>query len=235
MLRCSWIVLALLGFSVFLALAAEPRRAPHPSVVPVADTPGLPRVLLVGDSISMGYTLPTRTLLEGKANLHRIPANGGPTSRGLPNLDRWLGQSHWDVIHFNFGIHDLKIMPDGQRQVSPADYRKNLEAIVQRLKKTGAKLIWATITPIPDHELIQQRHFGDEAEYNAIAREVIQAAGGVEIDDLNAFITPRFTELQVPNDLHYQEEGYQVLAQQVARSIEAVLPAKTSATQPEAR
>ena len=70
--------------------------------------PGLPRVLLIGDSISIGYTLPTRELLDGKANVHRIPTNGGPTTRGLEQLDRWLGDSRWDVIHFNFGLHDLK-------------------------------------------------------------------------------------------------------------------------------
>ena len=55
----------------------------------------------------------------------------------------------WDVIHFNFGIHDLKFMPDGKRQVEPDDYEKNLRTLVAKLKATGAKLIWATTTPIP--------------------------------------------------------------------------------------
>jgi hypothetical protein len=67
---------------------------------------GLPRVLLIGDSISMGYTLDVRELLKGKANVHRIPTNGGPTTNGLKNIKAWLGDSKWDVIHFNWGLHD---------------------------------------------------------------------------------------------------------------------------------
>jgi len=51
----------------------------HPSLEPVEDVAGLPRVLLIGDSISMGYTVPTRELLADKANVHRVPENGGPT------------------------------------------------------------------------------------------------------------------------------------------------------------
>ncbi|MFM7210195.1 MAG: SGNH/GDSL hydrolase family protein, partial [Verrucomicrobiota bacterium] len=117
---------------------------------PVKDVAGLPRVLLIGDSISIGYTLPVRKALEGKANVHRIPTNGGPTKNGTANLAKWLGESKWDVIHFNFGLHDLRHMEDGKRQVEPADYEANLRAIVAGLKKPGAKVIFATTTPVPE-------------------------------------------------------------------------------------
>ena len=53
------------------------------------------------------------------------------------------------MIHFNWGLHDLKIMADGKRQVEPEDYEKNLRALVAKMKATGAKLIWATTTPDP--------------------------------------------------------------------------------------
>ncbi len=46
----------------------------NPAVRPIKDVPGLPRVLLIGDSISIGYTLQVRELLKGKANVHRIPS-----------------------------------------------------------------------------------------------------------------------------------------------------------------
>jgi acyl-CoA thioesterase-1 len=195
------------------------------ALAPIEDQPGLPRVLLIGDSISIGYTLPTRELLKGKANVHRIPANGGPTKNGTANIEKWLGTGKWDVIHFNWGIHDLKFMPDGKRQVEPEDYEKNLRALVKRMKATGAKLIWATTTPIPDGELNPSRKFGTVPEYNAIAERVMKE-NGVAIDDLNAAITPRIAELQNPKDVHYKPEGYAFLAKQVAASIEATLPAK---------
>ena len=50
-------------------------RKSDSSLAKITDEPGLPRVLIIGDSISMGYTLPVRELLRGKANLHRIPMN----------------------------------------------------------------------------------------------------------------------------------------------------------------
>jgi len=218
-------LLSLLALLVaFDASAATPAKKaiPHPSLAPVQDVAGLPRVLLIGDSISMGYTLPVRKLLEGKANVHRIPANGGPTKTGIANIEKWLGSGKWDVIHFNWGIHDLKFMPDGKRQVEPADYEKNLRELVAKMKVTGAKLIWATITPIPDGELQPGRRFGDEAEYNAIARKIMEA-NGVRINDLNAYMTPQLAKLQKPRDVHYTDEGSAFLAKKVAAEIETVL------------
>ncbi len=219
------LLLAYLLVFTSAAFAAKERGQPSPAMAPIEDQAGLPRALLIGDSISIGYTLPARELLKGKANLHRIPANGGPTSRGLASIDKWLGDGKWDVIHFNFGIHDLKIMPTGKRQVEPVDYEKNLRSLVVKLKATGAKLIWATTTPIPDGDLTSDRHFGKVAEYNDIAKNVM-TENGIAIDDLNAAITPHIAEVQNPKDVHYKPEGYDILAKQVAASIEAALPAK---------
>lgn len=197
---------------------AKAKRAPNPAMDPIQDVAGLPRVLLIGDSISIGYTLPVRKMLEGKANVHRIPTNGGPTKNGVANIAKWLGASKWDVIHFNWGIHDLKYMPDGKRQVEPADYEANLQSLVATLKATGAKLIWATTTPIPEGELNPPRKFGQVKEYNEIAARVMME-NGVAIDDLNAYITPQLATMQNPRDVHYTSAGSDYLAKQVAEEI----------------
>lgn len=210
------------GFAQQQPTAPAKKTPPHPSVVPVADVAGLPRVLLIGDSISMGYTLPVRKRLEGIANVHRIPQNGGPTKNGVANLDKWLGNGRWDVIHFNWGIHDLKFMPDGKRQVEPSDYEANLRQLVARLKKTGAKLIWATITPIPKGPLIPPREFGEVSEYNAIAEKVMKE-NGVTVNDLNAWITPKLAEMQKKQDVHYHDSGSEYLADKVAQEIKTAL------------
>jgi hypothetical protein len=64
----------------------------HPvAFLPVAGDPALPRVLLIGDSISIGYTPAVKELLRGIANVHRIPDNGGATTLALTLLDEWLG------------------------------------------------------------------------------------------------------------------------------------------------
>lgn len=214
---------------------AKTPRAPNPVFEKIADEPGLPRVLLIGDSISMGYTLPVREQLKGKANVHRIPTNGGPTTNGLKNLATWLGDGKWDVIHFNWGLHDLKyIGPDdtnladpkaaGSRlQVPVAEYEANLRELVKQLKATKAELIWCTTTPVPEGS--QGRVAGDEAPYNAAAAKVMQEAG-VTTNDLCSFAKTRLSEIQRPKNVHFTDAGSKVLAEQVAKAIEAKLPKK---------
>ena len=179
----------------------------------VKDDPKLPRVLLIGDSVSRGYTQPTRKALAGKANVHRAPANCGPTASGLKNLEVWLGEGKWDVIHFNFGIHD--------RGTPAADYVKRLEEIVTRLEKTGAKLIWASTTPIPDNPA-QKQTAQSVVEKNALAAEVMKKRG-IPTDDLFGEMTPRLKEFQPPLDVHFTGAGYDFLGAKVGESVLSVL------------
>lgn len=198
------------------------RGTPSPAYAPITDDPKLPRVLLIGDSISIGYTLPVRKLLEGKANVHRIPTNGGPTTNGLANLKTWLGESKWDVIHFNWGLHDVKYMPDGKRQVSPEDYEKNLRELVKQLKATGATVIWCSTTPVPEGVTGVRRDPPDVPLYNEIAKKIMEE-NKVPTDDLYSFALPRLKEIQLPLNVHYSDAGSDVLATQVATAIEQFL------------
>ena len=208
--------------SAVAASAAEPKkaprkkRAPNPVFAPVTDDPGLPRVLLIGDSISIGYTLPTRKALAGKANVHRAPTNCGPTTRGLEGIDTWLGDGRWDVIHFNWGLHDLKKI-EGKHQVPIDEYEKNLGVLVERLKKTGATLIWCSTTPVPEG-CTPPRTNEDTLRYNAVAKKIMDA-NGIAIDDLYAFALPQLEKIQRPANVHFTPEGSEVLAKQVAAAI----------------
>ena len=211
-------------FTAMLALYAfgqvqntKPKR-PNP-MAPIKEVPGLPRVLLIGDSISIGYTLPTRALLKGKVNLHRIPTNGGPTIKGLEQIDTWLGKKKWDVIHFNWGLHDLKYMgPNGENlfpkekggkvQVPIQEYEKNLERLVVRMKKTNAKLIWRNTTPVPPGS--KGRYVGDSIKYNAAAARVM-IRHGIPTHDLFTMSKKRMKEIMLPANVHYTKDGSEVL------------------------
>jgi hypothetical protein len=208
--------------SAFFLLAAgccfgQTAAPPDPAFRQIDDTPGLPRVLLIGDSISIGYTEPVRAELAGKANVHRIPENGAATL-SVTKLDSWLGTGHWDVIHFNFGLHDLKFMDNGLRQVPLSDYEGNLRRIVARLKRTGARLVFASTTPVPNTKVNPPRLSGDVVEYNAAAKRIMDQSG-VAVDDLYSLVYPRLSELQLPANVHYTAEGYKVLGHQVAETI----------------
>lgn len=214
------------------AVAQKKKRKPNPALQPIEDVAGLPRVLLIGDSISIGYTLPVRALMKGKANVHRPNTNCGPTTRGLSGIDKWLGEKKWGVIHFNWGLHDLKYMGpkggnlanpkagDSHQQVPPAEYEKNLRTLVKQMKKTGAKLIWCSTTPVP--EGAKGRAVGDSAKYNEIAAKIM-AENKIPTDDLYAFAKPRLKEIGKPADVHYTPEGSQALAKEVAASISKAL------------
>jgi acyl-CoA thioesterase-1 len=215
-------MLPALAATVLFAGLAAAQPKPDPALAPIKDEAGLPRVLLIGDSISIGYTLPTRELLKSKANVHRIPTNGGPTINGTANIDKWLGDGKWDVIHFNWGLHDVKKDAAGKHQVSIEDYEKNLRQLVERMKKTGAKLIWASTTPVPEGKLAPLRTPGDEVRFNAVAKKVMDE-NGVAINDLYAFAAPRLKEIQRPANVHFTNPGSEALAKQVAAAIEAAL------------
>ena len=181
-----------------------------------------PRVLLIGDSISMGYTQPTQELLKDKAEVERVLENGGPTIRGLEMLGQWLGDGAWDIIHFNFGLHDLVIMEDGKHQVPIEEYEQNLRELVRQLQATGARLIWASTTPVPEGDVAPFRGDQDAIAYNAVAKQIMDDSG-ITINDLYAKTLPRLAELLQPVNVHFTEHGSEVLGEWVAASIEAEL------------
>lgn len=208
--------------------ATKPAKKIQPALLPITDDPTLPRVLLIGDSISMGYTLPTRALLHNRANVHHPPVNCGPTTRGLKEIDEWLGEKRWDVIHFNFGLHDLKYVDakggmtstdKGTQLVPLPEYEANLRALVARLKKSGARLIWADTTPVPAAS--GGRIEGSERAYNETAARVMRE-NGIPTNDLHAVIVANPTS-QRPKNVHFTPEGYDELAHAVAAAIEAAL------------
>lgn len=199
-----------------------------------ADDPSLPRVLLIGDSISIGYTVDVRKLLAGKANVHRIPVNGQNAAFGVERLPQWLGKGEWDVIHFNWGLWDLCYRhPESKAQghrdklrgtvmANPEEYRQALEQAVGILKQSGAVLIWCNTTPVPDGE--EGRKSGDDLIYNGVAKQVMDRHG-IRINDLHAHALKRLPEIQLkPGDVHFNPAGSAYLAEQVARSILEALP-----------
>lgn len=189
----------------------------------------LPKVLIIGDSISIGYFEPTKSLLAGKAEVYHNPGNAQTTAYGLAQLDKWLGDTKWAVIHFNHGLHDLKYADEkgrlvpvekGKQQILIDQYAKNLDELTARLVKTGAKVIFATTTPVPKGS--QGRIQGDAKRYNEVAIPIMEKYG-VTVNDLYSFALPRLDSIQRPRNVHFTEVGSQLLAEQAAISIAQAL------------
>jgi len=184
----------------------------------------LPRVVLVGDSIRMGYAPLVAKRLEGKAVVISAQANGEDTANVLKNLDEWVITEQPAVVHLNAGLHDLKVT-DKKYQVPLADYEKNLNTILERIRTgTKAKIIFATSTPILD-DLHAQRKVGfdrfeaDVQKYNATALSVMKRAG-VPVNDLHKAVEDGGTaKIMAADGTHYTPQGYEMLAAIVADSI----------------
>ncbi|PXA03205.1 SGNH/GDSL hydrolase family protein [Coraliomargarita sinensis] len=189
----------------------------------------LPKVLLIGDSIMGGYFKQTKDFLQDEVQVLRHPGNAGETRNGLKKIEDWLGETEWDLIHFNWGLHDLcyrhpeskvygkrdKIR--GTLSVPLEEYKENLEKLVQRLKETDATLIFATTTKIPEGEA--GRFVGDDAKYNEAALEVMKRYG-VAVNDLYRISKDFGPEMYVaPRDVHHTGKGNKVLAEAVADAI----------------
>lgn len=193
----------------------------------------LPKVLIIGDSISGGYTPRVAMFLKGKALVKHNPGNAQHTGTGIQKLDSWIGKTDWDVIHFNWGLWDLcyrhpESKVQGRRDkvrgtlTTPVDvYESNLDQLVARLKRTNAALIWAHTTVVPEGEA--GRKLGDDAKYNAAAARVMEKYG-IVVNDLHTLTKGFGPELlSKPGDVHFNSRGYDRIARQVASAIEAAV------------
>lgn len=217
------LITALLTLSTFTPLFAQDAK-------PDAE---LPKVLIIGDSISLGYTPHVKTMLKGKAVVVHNKGNAQHTATGLKKIDQWIGKTDWDVIHFNWGLWDLcyrhpESKVQGRRDkvngtiTTPIEqYEKNLDKLVTRLKQTDAKLVWAHTTLVPEEEA--GRFVGDDKKYNDAAARVMKKHK-VAINDLHAltkeFDAALFTK---PGDVHYTTEGYKKIAKQVAGEVLGII------------
>jgi pimeloyl-ACP methyl ester carboxylesterase len=180
-----------------------------------ADKGDLPRVLLIGDSITRGYFGEVEKALEGKANCARLT-----TSRCIcdpvffDELLMVLRQYRFAVIHFNNGLHGM-----GYTQ---AQYRQGFAKLMEALQEhgQGAKLIWTATTPVRKRGALSELDGATETvkERNRIAADFVDKAG-VPTDNLFD-LGLSHPEYYSEDGVHYNAEGRAVQARQVMQAIE---------------
>jgi lysophospholipase L1-like esterase len=213
MKRIKYFRLAILALS-FLFIAAKSDKVTN--------------VLIVGDSISMGYTPIVQKALAPDINIEHNDGNGGSTERGVTSIKKWLGNKQWDIILFNFGLHDLVYKDSlnkydvvkGKIAVPLEVYRKNLESIVSKLRETTAKLIFINTTVVPENSI--GRKVEDPAKYNAVALEVMKK-NGIQVLDLYTASQTIHPANSKPGNVHYTDKGYELLADLIIKAIKSAL------------
>jgi acyl-CoA thioesterase-1 len=193
----------------------------------------LPKVLIIGDSISKGYAPVVREQLKDVAEVDFPVDNCMHTGNGLKMMKTWLGTNKWDVIHFNFGIWDTQLLskdgallnteidpPPGARvRFTPEQYRENLTKIVDLLQATGAKLVWASTTPVMARK---GKRFEAILKDNEVAAAIMKQHK-IPIDDLYAYVLPNAKAWQNTDGCHFGVPGNEQIAKKVAESIQQAL------------
>ncbi len=185
-----------------------------------ANETNLPRVLLIGDSITRAYYPEVEKRLEGKAYVGRLASSAFISDPALPKqIEMVLVEYKFDVIHFNNGMHGW--------QHSETEYAQELPKLLNIIQKyaPNAKLVWANTTPLkvsPNLPPDNQTQATDEriAVRNATAQKIMQAKG-IPVDDL---FTPMLGHPELHSDnVHFNDQGVTLQATQVAASVEKLL------------
>ena len=181
---------------------------------PDANDTKLPRVLLIGDSITGGYGPRVADELKGKASVARLTTSkslGDPAL--LAEVTLALDQCRFDVVHFNNGLHGWGY--------TEAEYEKSFPELLATIRKHApkAKLVWATITPMRQAgklDVIAEGTKRVEAR-NKIAEGIV-AKEGIAVDDLYALVKDH-PEYWSNDGVHFNSKGIAAQAEQASQRI----------------
>ena len=152
-------------------------------------------LLLIGDSIRMGYDKSVKRTLEGKANVIFPTDNCRFAAYLLRKFHEYLSDikgEDIDVVHWNAGLWDcLRLFEEDPH--TPIDvYAYYIERVCVRIKKIcpNAKVIFATSTKVLSEKMGKdfKRYNEDIEKYNEVAVEIAKKHG-FEINDLYTLST----------------------------------------------
>jgi len=188
----------------------------------------LKTIVLIGDSIRMGYQEEVSQQLAEWATVWGPEENGGTSQNVLAHLDQWALSRPADVVHVNCGLHDIRREHHRDGPTVPLHvYAQNVRSILTRLKaETEAAVVWASTTPVNQewHNRIKpfDRFARDVETYNAAASEICLELG-VPINDLCALVDSTGRDsLLLQDGVHFKPEGYALLGESVAECIRTV-------------
>ncbi len=189
------------------------------------------RVLLLGDSIRMGYDDYVAEELKGVCEVVYDPYDNGRfaayTLWQMNQMFRHFGP--FDLVHWNNGYWDMNIESPMEEAIHPIpEYLHFLHRILREIRKNGAKPVFATTTPILSPGVAADVtgtgalsiQYNDEwvRAYNDAAK-ALMAEEQVPVNDLYALCAQDPHAYKCEDLLHLTEEGYRVCARAIARFI----------------
>ena len=187
------------------------------------------KVLLLGDSIRMGYQQYVKDALAGEYEVLCPEDNGRFAAYTLWQANQMF---KWnpdiELVHFNNGYWDMNIEAPMTEPIHPVEeYVSFLRRIVALCRQCGAKVVFATTVPILEDGAAGDNtgvegtiNYSNEwvKTYNAAAKEVM-AQLDVPVNDLYALCKEDARCYKCEDLLHLSEEGSQACAAQVAEYV----------------
>ncbi len=193
------------------------------------------KILLIGDSIRMGYDTYTKMAFENSAEVYFPGDNCRFTGYIIRHLYDWKNElglnDDIDLVHWNAGLWDDLVMLDGKHHTSLEVYKENIGRICNIIKILfpKAKMIFATSTPVQEELFtVCKRYNKDTESYNAAAIEIVKKYGG-ETNDLYTLMNNAPVEYHSDFVHYYTKEGTRLITNQVVNCIEKVLGIKGKA------
>jgi hypothetical protein len=176
------------------------------------------KVLLLGDSIRMGYEQLVQDGLKGKAEVVAPEENCRFAKHTLWGVNLWIKElGRPDIVHWNNGLWDLHHeAPMVEALTSLTEYMDTLKRILNELQRTKATIIFATTTPVPADAI--GRSNAEIDLYNSAAVELMKK-NDIEINDLNSLVKQDLVGNICEDKLHLSEQGNQKCAKQVLEKI----------------
>ena len=180
------------------------------------------KVMLIGDSIRMGYQAGVTQLLSNLASVQGPDENCRFSAYTLFHLATWMSDDDYDVVHWNNGLWDTSRMPDGKIHTPLAMYLEFHDRIASILLKKTKRLIFATTTPVWPEQFtsgsIRPRDNADIRAYNHAAAE-LHRKNGIAINDLHTLISADIKHFVSEDMIHLTPAGNEVCANRVASCI----------------
>jgi hypothetical protein len=193
------------------------------------------KVALIGDSIRTGYQEIVEGFLKESAVIWGPEDDMINTIGILENIKIWITNDHFDVIHINSGLNDIRTIDyPGQDHLIPPDlYARNVESIIRIINKysPGTIIVWATTTPVVDNMFNEffkaapdfQLKNEDVILYNDKAKNIVSRMGAA-INDLYGYIMTSDPGFIMLNDgVHYTNYGYELIGERTSDVIRKIL------------
>jgi lysophospholipase L1-like esterase len=188
----------------------------------------MPKVVLIGDSIRMGYEPVVRQELTGEAEVWASAENAGTSENVREHLEAWVVGQRPALVHVNCGLHDIRTaFGASAKAIGIGAYRANVARIVATALETGAQVIWATTTPVNHAWHHANKDFdrfeADVRAYNEVAVEVARSLGA-SLNDLYSLVMAAGRDaLLLPDGVHFKPIGYELLGKTAAQAIRTYL------------